>query len=538
MFNKTDSPEEVLYLLSLLSGLLLTLAFPPWSLWPLIGIALVPLMYASCRKPLNQAFRLGFLTGLVYFGTLLWWIAPTISQYGDLPIWASWPVLGLLACYLAVYPAVWTACFGWLTGRTCSIGVQVGLAGLWTLLEWCRGHFLSGMPWGMAAYCLEPVPALIQTAEYFGPYGLSFVIILFNMVIFRAVVPDSSGRIRGSTGFGLRRYMPPVLFCLCILVLWAHGKRQMENIAGENGHLPGLRVAAVQGSIPQDVKWNPAYQGRTLEIYRHLSGNAVKKMDQAASPADGHSSDRPVLVVWPETAAPFYFQNPGPLRDSVTALATDLGVSLLFGSLSYQMNSQGSMDYLNSAYLVDPAGRVISRYDKRHLVPFGEYMPWGWITAWARELLPSAGQCKPGLDPGPLKCDGVRIGVLICFESIFPELAREAVQEGANILAVITNDAWFGRTGAPYQHEAMAVFRAVETRRWIVRAANTGISSIITPWGTRIACTGLFVPSHIYGTAYLRENTTFFAGNGEYWFLLLCIFVTILPYWVILRKKA
>ncbi len=165
-------------------------------------------------------------------------------------------------------------------------------------------------------------------------------------------------------------------------------------------------------------------------------------------------------------------------------------------------------------------GRITAKYDKMHLVPFGEYLPWGRLTSWARDLVPAAGDFTPGCSAAPLAWHRVRIGVLICFESIFPELAGKSVGLGANCLAVITNDSWFGDTGAPWQHAQMAAFRAVETRRWVIRAANTGVSEIISPTGQVVAKSSLFRQDIITGSIRLREDRTIYQRFGDTPFLL------------------
>jgi apolipoprotein N-acyltransferase len=308
-----------------------------------------------------------------------------------------------------------------------------------------------------------------------------------------------------------------------IASLWVYGQWSIRKTTAEDDHFPAMPVAAVQGSIPQDRKWEPEYQEVTLDIYERLSAQALKEQaGTGRGPVAGGG-----LVVWPETATPFYFQLSGPLAHRVCATARQLKSVLLFGSPSYRNGESGRREHFNSAYMISPDGVVSGRYDKVHLVPFGEYLPWGRLTSWARGLLPSAGDFSSGTGSSPLSWQDLRVGVLICFESIFPSLGRETVLKGANLLAVITNDAWFGRTGAPYQHEAMAVFRAVETRRWVVRAANTGVSSVITPWGERVETTSLFEPGFAGAVLRLRSGTTFFVRYGEHWFLGVCLLAII-----------
>ena len=513
------------WLLPIASGLILTLIFPPFSLSLLIPVALAPLLCSLRGKTWKEAFRIGFLAGLVHFGTLLWWISPTIAQYGNLPLWASWPVEGLLACYLGAYPAIWSA----FVAKSLSKGHRIRLAfsapAAWILLEWIRGHFLSGFPWGSLAYSLVHIQDLVQTADVFGLYGLSYLIVLTNMIIW-----DLWEKTKDTNMAGLKRradIVEALFLVFGITFLWLYGGMQMKKIAGEDRHCPAAYAAAIQGSIPQDEKWDPAFQKKTIDTYTNLSSEAVKNAD---IPTGKNDVKYPILV-WPETATPFYFQDHSSLSGQVATLSSKLNAIIVFGSPAYDIaKTSGETAYLNSAYLLSPNGLTLGRYDKVHLVPFGEYMPFGWVTAWARDYIPTAGEFMAGKSIKPLSWKGVHIGVLICFESIFPGLGRDMVKKGANLIAVITNDAWFGRTGAPYQHEEMAVLRAVETRRWIIRAANTGVSSIISPWGEIISQTTIFHPCYTDGIVHLRSEITFFAKHGDGWLLVLSMIIIILTF--------
>lgn len=540
---------------AVLAGLLLTSAFPPFSWSFAAAFGLIPLLWAIQDTPWPQAARLGLLCGITHFGTLIPWLAHTIVFYGRLPAWASWGVLGLLVWYLAVYPAVWAGLAAWCCdGKRRRFGEAPGarhsgpgvfsflvfLAGTWVLLEWLRGHLLSGFPWGLLAYALTPHPALIQTAEYWGPYGVSFFVVLINGLIWQALAPALSTE----TGKGLTaRFAWVLMAAVLVTALWGYGTRRLKDIAAGEKGLPTLRVAALQGAIPQEQKWDPVYQTGTLQIYEDLSLAATGRLRKVASGTESVASlggEIAELLVWPETATPFYFQEPSPLQDRVLALARQVKGAVLFGSPAYrvlgwedtenQAAAPRGVAYLNSAYLIGPAGEILGRYDKQHLVPFGEYLPWGWVTEWAEGLLPTAGVFTSGVDPRPLVWQNARIGVLICFESIFPELSAGAARAGANLLVVITNDAWFGRTGAPYQHAAMAAFRAVETRRWVVRAANTGVSLFMTPWGEELYPTAIFKACWIGGVVSLRQGQTFYTRWGDVGLVALGV-LTLLACW-------
>ncbi len=491
--------------LAVCSGLLLTAIFEPFSLTPFASLALVPLLKAASGAGWSKGFRLGFVTGFVHFGTLLWWLVPTVAHFGNLPMWAAAPLIILLVCYLAIYPGMWAGLSGINSGRRYLLLLY--LPASWVILEWIRGHALSGLPWGSLAYCLHSFPRLIQSASIWSVYGISFVIVMVNIAIFLSL--------------DRKRDMPFLLAGIgaVSVLFYFYGDWQVDQTRHEEVSFPKAKVAVVQGSIAQDQKWDPVYQEKTLDVYSELSKKVRYEID-----GPGEES---VLLVWPETSVPFYFQDPGPLKDRLASLARTVRSAILFGAPSYERSSDGEFRFFNSAYLLDDMGRTLGRYDKRHLVPFGEYLPWGWVTSWARELIPAAGQFSQGQSVSPLSFKDIDVGTLICFESIFPELGRETVRDGANLLAVITNDAWFGRTGAPYQHEAMAVFRAMETRRWVVRAANTGVSSIISPWGERLGATPLFEPSYLWAEVSLRNDTSCYVRFGETLFLTICLIIVL-----------
>jgi apolipoprotein N-acyltransferase len=277
-----------------------------------------------------------------------------------------------------------------------------------------------------------------------------------------------------------------------------YGFYRLEHQADTRSRM--LQTVLVQGCIDQSVKWDPSYQGRTVAIYRGLS------FGQGGEP----SAD---LIIWPESAVPFYFQEGGPLTEAVVEVPLRTGAYLLLGSPAYEVVNRRER-YLNSAFLLSPGGAVLGRSDKVHLVPFGEYVPFGRYLPFVDKLVVGIGDFSPGT-VSPLPMNGARIGVLVCFEGIFPELARDYVRNGSDLLVNITNDAWFGRSSAPYQHLAMSRFRAVENRVWLARAANTGISAIIAPSGRIVAQSPLFERLALRGLVGLGARPSFYTRYGD-----------------------
>ena len=506
-------------ILSTVAGLIMAAAFPPFSYYPLITAALLPLLYSAGGKGWKSGFRYGFITGFTFFAVLIWWIAPAISVYGRMPWFAAWPVMILLACYLALFYGIWSGLWGVITSRdsfdstTWRILTALSMAGAWVALEWIRGELiLGGFPWGAAAYALAPVPSMIQGADICGVYGLSFFIILINICLFYIFCPgDNDSRT------ALRTVSLGVIISVTGLN-YSYGILKEQNLVKNSGK--PIFTAALQGSFPQDIKWN--YEIRDLTLSRY------KKLGADVNMASSDKDIKPGLFVWPETSIPFYFQEEGVWKERVLSIVKGYGAATVAGSQAYEYNAKGNITYLNSAYMIAPTGRVTGRYDKAHLVPFGEYLPLEGYIGWVRKYMPTAGHFSSGTHHAPLVSGEIRAGIQICFESIFPDISRRAVLKGANILVVITNDAWFGRTGAPFQHADMAVFRAVETGRWLVRSANTGISSIISPSGKVVEHTAIFVPAAIGHMAELRENRTFYVKHGNKWVILTCLILTSL----------
>jgi apolipoprotein N-acyltransferase len=282
-----------------------------------------------------------------------------------------------------------------------------------------------------------------------------------------------------------------------------------------------LRVALTQGNIPQDIKWDPAFQEATIAVYERLSRQAC---------AGG--SD---LVVWPESAAPFYLQDDVKYAGRIKSLAAELKTCMVVGSPAFEMDKQRTR-YLNSAFLLAPDGEILGRSDKMHLVPFGEYVPLARFLPFVNKLVAGIGDFSPGAALTPLETGKGKIGVLICFEGIFPELSRDYVRAGSRLLVNITNDAWFGRSSAPYQHLSMTVFRAVENRVPLVRAANTGITSIIDSRGHIRSMTQIFKEACISGEVRLGEKVTLYTRVGDL-FALICLAGALLITVLSFRKK-
>lgn len=466
------------------SGLLLALAFPRPDLAELAWVALVPLLLAMDKRP----FRSGFTAGVVFFAVVLYWLNIVMTTYGGLHPILSGVAYLLLVLYLALF-------FGAATWATCRLQEKLGypvvltLPVVWVALEFARSFLLTGFPWATLGYAQQSRLLLIQSVDLFGVYGLSFLMVLSN-----AVLADMVRWLRGTRRMPLiEMLILGVLFAANLGYGWWRFQPQMEVRERQ------LKVALIQGNIDQGVKWDPAYQEKTIDIYHALSLQA--------------GQGAPELLIWPEAATPFYFQEPSALSAKVRQIPRETSAHLLLGSPAYEVVNR-QYQYLNSAFLLDPQGEILGRSDKVHLVPFGEYVPLKPFLPFVDKLVVGIGDFTPGT-VSPLPMNGTHLGVLVCYEAIFPELARDYVAQGTDLLVNITNDAWFGRSSAPYQHLAMTRFRAVENRIWLARAANTGISAFVTPTGRVLEATDIFEPAVASMQVGLGAGPSFYRIIGD-----------------------
>jgi apolipoprotein N-acyltransferase len=474
-------------LAALASGVLLALSFPRPDIASLAWFGLVPLLLFGGGRPLRN----GFAAGCAFFAVVLYWLNIVMTTYGHLQPFLSVVAYLLLVAYLALFiaAAVWGA---FALRDRFALPLPLTLPVLWVGFEFLRSFLLSGFPWATLGYSQQSHLVLIQSADLCGVYGISYLLMLSNTVLAQLL---HAWQQREAV------LLPRWSLAAVLLLLAANlGYGSWRLGQDPDRRETQLETVLVQGNIDQSIKWDPAFQRSTVDRYRRLSLQG----------AAGHPGS---LIVWPESATPFYAQDPSPLSAIVHQVPVDTASWLLFGSPAYQRVNQGYR-YLNSAFLLDPAGRVLGRSDKIHLVPFGEYVPLKAFLPFVDKLVVGIGDFSPGT-VSPLPLDGHRIGVLVCFEGIFPELARGFVREGSELLVNITNDAWFGRSSAPFQHLAMVRFRAIENRIWVARAANTGVSALIAPSGRIVAHTGIFVPAMLRGTVGLGVHSSLYTRWGD-----------------------
>ncbi len=496
--------------LSFLSGFLLTAAFPKIGISWLAYVALVPILLAVRSVGLKTAFQYGFVTGMAHYLSLMVWLIHTLVEFGHIPVIAAWGILMLFAAYLALYPALFAVSFGY-----CLQFPPYGLMMpplVWTGLEYIRSFLMTGFPWEFLGYSQHAHLTIIQIADALGVYGVSFLIVAVNLTIF-LIIQYALNR-KSATGSHHRQIAVTASLITAILLIHvlAYGDWRIRWIHEIVRKSPTIRTAVIQGNIDQAIKWDPAHQVLSLKKYLTLSKQTLP--------------DRPELIVWPETAAPFYFMHNTELTQMLIDGVRDTGTAFLFGS-PFVIPEKSDYKYYNSAFVMTPEGNISGRYDKTHLVPFGEYVPFQKWLPFIGKLVESVGDFQTGDAGRTLLYNNVRLGVLICYEQIFPALSRQMAQNGADILISMTNDAWYGGTSAPYQHFSMAVFRAVENRRAVVRAANTGISGFIDPTGNVLAASDIYTDAAISQTIPLLPAKSIYTRFGDMFAMGCLIFSAI-----------
>ncbi len=521
------------FLLTAFSAVLLVLPFHFATTGPVSFIAFIPYFFVLGSQTPRGAFKYSYIFGFLFFYLLGYWLNHV-----------SIPASFLLAAYLALYFAV----FGCLAVKFLNPAAEFEkvnsgsllkaaffLPAFWAVLEYLRGWLIGGLPWALLGYSQWKVLELIQIADITGVYGVSYFVMLVNVLLYQGIRVVFTAPGNFVLIGNIRPIKRKALITLTVLLLfvWAivggYGLLTLRSRA-DFYHSPGekavLRVAVLQGNIPQEEKWDAKIKNIIFEKYKRLMFmSALEKSD---------------LIVWPETAFPGYLEDEvvmaSQLRNAVRQSRTDVLVGApTFGDL------EKGLRFYNSAVLFGPDGEERQRYNKIHLVPFGEYVPFETLLRFIRHFV-QIGHFTAGDEQTIFTVVSryqkvnikAKFAVLICFEDIFPGLVRDFRNRGADFLVNITNDAWFGKTSAPYQHAQASVFRAVENRVNVVRATNTGLSCFITPEG-RIASSvnengdEIFVTGHASYDLLPRKEQSFYTRYGDV-FVVVCFFLCFLAY--------
>lgn len=480
--------------LAIAAGVLLAGAFPSFNLSFLAWVGLVPLFFALKGKSRLQVFRLGLLAGLCFYLILLYWLIVPMTVYGGMPIYLALPVLLLLAVYLSLY-------FGALgllveVSQTRSwLFATLFLPPAWVTLDWARSYLLSGFPWGSLGYSQANNLWAIQGADLGGVYLVTYLVVLANLAIYQVIERVRKGQ--------ARQLLASASLWLVVAVMALAGIYGWNRLSFWQGRLessPSLTAAILQGNIDQGKKWDQDFRRETLLIYDRLNRLAT--------------GVKPDLVVWPETAAPFFLQADSVYTAFVRNVPSRDQSFILLGAPGYRQE-EGGIRYTNSAFMLSPQGEIASRYDKIHLVPFGEFVPLRRFFPNLPKMNWGPGDFSPGQELTVFSMPQANFSTVICYEAIFPGLVRKFVARGANFLVNITNDGWFGRTSMPYQHQAMAVLRAVENRVFLLRSANTGISSIVDWTGRVVKQTDIYARGFLAGSFHLADGGAIYTRYGD-----------------------
>jgi apolipoprotein N-acyltransferase len=479
-------------LLAVASGILLALSFPKFGHGAVAWIALVPLLVALAgARSTSHGFRLGYLTGAVSSLGIVYWTSLVVVQYGGLSMPMGIAVMGLLCLALALFPCV----FGWVTAllvRTWGLPALLAAPLVWVAMEILRSHTLFNFAWCLLGYSQHAFLPAIQVARFGAVYAVSFVVAASSTAIAYALVEPR--RRRGGIALGAG--------ALLVALVIGDGLAQLRAPVVESRR---LTIGLVQAAIQQEDKWDPADAmtnfGRHLDLTRDAAARGAR------------------LVVWPESALPWLYDRNPAIAAQLQGLTRELGIHLLFGNDDREEGMGRRGRIWVGAKLLTPDGRVPFRYHKMRLVPFGEYVPIESVLTlggrYSARVVDAVGAFTPGTEYAVGEVDGNRLGVSICYEAIFPDLLREFSIRGADLLVNITNDGWYGRTSAPHQHFAMAVFRAVENGKYLVRAANTGITAFVDPRGRVLERTELFERRAIVRDVPIVPGTTFYARHGD-----------------------
>ncbi|MBF0466497.1 MAG: apolipoprotein N-acyltransferase [Nitrospirae bacterium] len=516
-----SKPFFINYLMPSLSGVLLFLAFPKPELFSLAWAALLPLFYSvTAAKNKLQAIFSGLIAGLFFFFGTQYWIYHSLNHFGGIPFILSLFIVFLLCLYQSLYIAVfalmlWLMAKKWSLRRAC-----YGAPFIWVCLEYLKGIIITGFPWSLLGYSQYKFINLIQISDITSVYGISFLIVFFNSALFLAFF-EKDITLKENP---VKKLKPVLIASLLITFTVFYGIKRLPSL----NYTEKVTVTLVQGNIPQEMKMDRDNREKITGIYETLT------LEKTPKNAD--------LVVWPESSLTFYFMSEEKYTKDFIDFQKRLGKNLLFGTDLIRGRAGNYLILTNSAVLLGKDGKIDYVYDKIHMVPFGEYVPLRKLLFFVDKLVGSMGEFSPGSDYVLARArfkDGgtASFGTHICYEIIFPDLVRKFYRNGGDFIVTISNDAWFGDTSGPYQHLAMAVFRAVENGKYIIRATNTGVSAIVGPEGLILQKTPLFERTTLTGDIYKSDgNITFYTVFGDV-FAYVCLIYSIIATALLVIKR-
>jgi len=494
-------PRYARLLLAIGSGAALAFSFPNYNLSLLAWLAVGMLVLASFEARPLEGLLCGFLHGVVFYPLSVPWIDTVMHQYGNVDPWLSAGILGLLSVAFAIFPAV----FAWgiaYVSRQLPPGPNRLYACafapfLWVAIEVAKTYLiLGGFPWNLTGYAASGSLGLVQLTALTGIYGLSFFIAAYSSFVVYAIL---SGR--------QRIWKAALVFTGVLVVIGVGGKYFVPvSVPHHVAHL-------VQTDFPQSEE----YPSNWMQLH----AGELDQLERISVSAAQDAPVRPSLIVWPEVPAPFSMQDPN-FSQRAQKIARDSASDFLVGIVDWKRDAAGKWLASNTALLLNPSGQRIFTYDKIHLVPFGEFVPYRRLLWFAGRLTADIGDFTPGNAYGVGKTPDGSFGVFICYEAIFPGQVRQYTLHGAQLLINISNDGWFGRSSAPTQHLMMARVRAVENRRWLLRDTNNGYTASIDPYGRIVAELPTDVRSELDAPYDFRTGLTPYVRFGD-WFAWLCV---------------
>jgi apolipoprotein N-acyltransferase len=485
------------FLLPALTGLLLIASFPRAGQGYLAWVAFLPLaVFLSRTVRIKQAFAGGFISGFVQFFALMIWMPPVLMRYGGLSPFLAWISYTLLGTVLACYPAAACAVAQCIIRKRGSPYILL-FPCIWVLFEYAQSLSpFGGLPWLLAGYTQSGYLETIQIADITGVYGISFLLVWTGTAC--------AWFIERRRGF--RALLPALVAVTLIAVCLAYGAVSVRDFSNV---VPRFHAAMLQGNISYDDP-APTLQDKFRNGYVRM--------------ADRLGPQNPDLLILPESPSPIFFESDPGYRNTVEQLAKRFSMGLVFNDISSRETRDG-LRYFNSAFFLDRNGALAGVYDKIHLVPFGEYIPLESLFSFVEVITKDVGAFESGKEPRIVRIGGRPANAIICFEAVFPGLVRLFVRQGSELIINLTNDGWYGNSAAPYQHLGIARFRAVENRRYLLRATNSGISAIIEPTGRIQAATGLLGEAICEGHFDFISAATFYSRYGDV-FVFLCAIIS------------
>ena len=508
------------YLPPLISGIALIFCFPSFDYGYLSFIVLVPFLIHIHKQENRRAFMSGFLLGLPYFFGTGYWVAHSINKYGGMNLTLSYLMVLLLAIYLSLYTGMFAAMFASKI-RSTSMPAVIVAPLFWVMMEYMRSILFTGMPYSLIGYTQYEFIRFIQISDITGVYGVSFLVVAVNGAIADFFIMKKRRAEKplfhlSPTFWGI------VALCLILVTTMTYGTYKLKQT--RPGH--EIKAAIVQPNIEQDMKWDVSYQGQVMRLLMDMSLRA--------------SAKQPDIIIWPETAIPFYYGMDPVNTRILTSFVDTLSIPLVTGGITVKESKKGEEKgkrpaLANSSIVFDKNGKNVFTYDKTHLVPFGEYVPLKNILGFIDKIVVGIGDYKEGDSFDKYKWEKGSFSSAICYEIAFPSLIRKFYKRGGDFLVTITNDAWFGKTTGPYHHFAMTVFRAIENRKPVLRAANTGVSAIIDSSGRTVAKTQIFEKNLIIENIRTDSTISIYSKYGDL-FIYFCTIITIILIADIRRK--